>query len=137
MPCPMWPGSTNACDDRIMLSFEASARGRGEYRRGGWRVVGFRVAAPHVLVLEDGSLWVTDQEGVRHTLDAPTVVIWDTGEWVSYGSEGPAKFKDYWHPRVSETGFHPCGPPEAPPGLPPQWADQPELTTTEPGSSGQ
>ena len=103
-----------------MLSFEASARGNAEHGAD-WQVIGFRAAAPVVMVLEDGSLWVVDQNGVRRTLNAPAVTTWDTGEWVAYGAEGPAKFKDYWAPRVSETGFHPCGPVDAPPGLPPEW----------------
>lgn len=110
------------CDDRIVLSFEANAHGGGEHRSD-WQVVAFRAAAPTVMVLEDGSLWIMDQEGVRHTLNAPSVVSWDTGDWVAYGSEGRTKFKDYWAPRVSGTGFHPCGPTDAPRGLPPKWAD--------------
>lgn len=117
------------CHDQIMLSFEANAHGRGEHRSD-WQVLGYRAAAPWMMVLEDGSLWVMDQEGVRHTLNAPSVVIWDTGEWVAYGSEGPAKYKDYWAPRASETGYHPCGPIDAPPGLPPKWDDHSRSTTS-------
>jgi len=67
-------------------------------------------------------LHIANQQGVRHALNAPSVVVWDTGEWVEHGSEGPAEIKDYWARRVSGTGFHPCGPGDAPRGLPPQWA---------------
>lgn len=103
-----------------MLRFEANSRGSsGHHGDGSWWVEGFRAAGPIVMLVEDGSVWVMDQQGVRHALDAPGVVVWDTGDWVAYGSEGPAKIKDYWAPRASETGFHPCGPMGAPRGLPP------------------
>lgn len=97
--------------------FEANARGSGEHHSDGvWRVEGFRAAAPTVMVIEDGSVWAVDQQGVRRTLNAPSVVIWNTGEWVEYGSEAHAKIKDYWAPRVSDSGFHPCGPEGSPRG---------------------
>jgi hypothetical protein len=105
-----------------MLRFEADGSGSAEHH-GIWQVEGFRAAASVVVVVEGGSLWVLDQQGTRHELNAPGVVAWDTGEWVAYGSEGPVTFKDYWAPRVSEAGFHPCGPVGAPKGLPPEWAD--------------
>jgi len=105
-----------------MLKFEANGSGRAEHS-GNWRVEGFRAAAPVVMVVERGSLWVMDQQGTRHPLHAPGVVSWDTGEWVAYGSEGPSATRDYWAPRVSETGFHPCGPVDAAMGAPPEWAD--------------
>ena len=105
-----------------MLKFEANGSGSAEHS-GHWRVEGFRAAAPVVMVVERGSLWVMDQQGTRHPLHAPGVVSWDTGEWVAYGSEGPSATRDYWAPRMSETGFHPCGPVDAPKGAPPEWAD--------------
>ena len=104
-----------------MLRFEAAAHGSAQ-QRGIWRTVGFRAAAPVVMVVESGSVWVMDQQGVQHSVNAPGVVTWDTGEWVSYGSDGPATLKDYWASRVSDTGFHPCGPIDAPKGTPPEWA---------------
>lgn len=79
------------------------------------------------MVVERGSVWVMDQQGGRHELDAPGVVAWETGEWVAYGSDGPAAFKDYWAPRLSEAGFHPCGPVDAPRGSPPGWAEADDL----------
>jgi hypothetical protein len=104
-----------------VLKFEANSRGGSQHLGdSSWWVEGFRTAAPMVMAIEDGSVWVVNQEGVRRTLNAPSVVVWDTGEWVEYGSEGPAKIKDYWAPRVSRTGFHPCGPEDAPRGLPSQ-----------------
>ena len=124
----MWLGNSNSCDDRVMLGFEAESRGSSEHHGGGsWRVEGFRAASPIVMVVESGTVWIMDQRGVRHTLNAPSVVAWDMGEWVAYGSEGPAKIKDYWAPRMSETGFHPCGPVDASRGLPPEWADPDHL----------
>jgi hypothetical protein len=47
------------------------------------------------IVIEDGSCWVTDQQGDRHVLNAPSVVAWETGEWVQYGLEGPGMIRDY------------------------------------------
>ena len=118
-----WPSPDDACDDQVMLTFEANGRGSSEHHGdGSWRIEGFRAAAPVVMAIEDGSIWVVDQQGVRHAVTGPGVVVWDTGEWVEYGSEGPAKTKDYWAPRVSGTGFHPCGPVDAPRGVPPQGA---------------
>jgi hypothetical protein len=101
-----------------MLRFHANSRGSSR-PDGNWWVEGFRAAGPIVMLVEDGSVWVMDQQGARHALDSPGVVVWDTGDWVAYGSEGPAKVKDYWAPRVSEIGFHPCGPMDASRGLPP------------------
>ena len=107
-----------------MLKFEANSHGSAEqHGSGSWRIKGFRAASPIVMVVESGSVWVPDQGGVRHTLNAPSVVAWQTGEWVAYGSDGPASIKEYWAPRVSESGFHPCGPEDAPRGLPPEWAE--------------
>jgi hypothetical protein len=103
-----------------MLRFEVNSRGSSEHHgHGSWWVEGFRAAAPVIAVIEDDSVWVADQQGARHAVNAPSVVAWDTGEWVQYGSEGPAKIKDYWAPRVADTGFHPCGPEDAPRGVPP------------------
>jgi hypothetical protein len=74
---------------------------------------GYRAAGPVVMVIEEGSIWVLDQHGTQQELSAPGVVIWDTGEWVEYGSENPARTAYYWAPRVSDTGFHPCSPDDA------------------------
>jgi hypothetical protein len=94
-----------------MLRFEANSHGNSEHHGdGSWRIEGFRAAGPIVMSVEGGSIWVIDQQGARHALDSPAVVVWDTGDWVAYGSGGPAKVKDYWAPRVSDIGFHPCGP---------------------------
>jgi hypothetical protein len=106
-----------------MMSFQVHASGRVDHH-GTWQVEGFRASSPIVMVLEEGSIWVTNQQGDRQTLGATGVVVWDTGDWVEYGSEVPARFKDYWAPRVSSTGYHPCGPIDAPPGLPPGWVSE-------------
>jgi hypothetical protein len=105
-----------------MLRFEVGARGSAEHN-GIWGTVGFRAAAPVVMVVESGSVWVMDQQGDQQVVNAPGVMVWDTGEWVSYGSDGHATVKDYWASRVSDTGFHPCGPINAPKGTPPEWAE--------------
>jgi hypothetical protein len=101
-----------------MLTFEASTS-RG-ITGGSWKLEGYRAAGPVVMVIEHGSIWVADQHGVRQRLGAPGVVMWDTGDWVQYGSDGPTELKEYWAPRQSAIGFHPCGPVDAPRGTPGQ-----------------
>jgi hypothetical protein len=70
-------------DDHPLLTASSLPPGRGEHR--GDLVIRSRTAR----------FGVTDQQGVWHAQDAPGVVVWDTGDWVAYGSEGPAKIKDY------------------------------------------
>ena len=40
------------------------------------------------MVVQEGSGWVLRQEGTRKNLTAASVVIWEPGEWVEYGSYG-------------------------------------------------
>jgi hypothetical protein len=107
-----------------MFMFKAQSQGSSRQQDSGTpRIdavkVGFRASAPVIIVVQDGSAWVMGQQGEVHTLKAPSVVGWDTGEWVAYGHDGPGEILDFWAPRVSETGFHPCGPEDAEPGSPP------------------
>jgi hypothetical protein len=36
------------------------------------------------------------QDGSREEIAAKSVVEWDTGDWVEYGSNGPLKTCNYW-----------------------------------------
>lgn len=49
---------------------------------------GFRAPGRIVLVVQQGTGWVVREDGGRDVLDAKSVVIYDTGDWVEYGSDG-------------------------------------------------
>ena len=56
------------------------------------------------MVVREGSVWVRLQDGTRENLTATSVVIWDQGDWVEYGSttgEG-CKTERYWTEDLSE-----------------------------------
>jgi hypothetical protein len=59
---------------------------------------GFRAPGRMVMVLRDGSGWVMSQDGAPEPVVAVTVVAWDAGDWVAYGSDGSSEFKAdlYW-----------------------------------------
>lgn len=61
----------------MLLFHEVSAD--GGTHTGTWQLVGFRASAPVTMVLEEDSMWITDQQGARHALAAPGVVVWETG----------------------------------------------------------
>ena len=62
------------------------------------RIHGYRALGSGVLVVEEGSGWVTLQDGSRQDLSAKSVILWETGDWVEYGSNGPSGFqaREYW-----------------------------------------
>jgi len=71
----------------------------GENRRHGMRAPG-RI----VMVVREGSCWVHREDGSRDNLAAPSVVIWEPGDWVEYGNsagEG-GKSESYWSEDFSE-----------------------------------
>ena len=83
-----------------MRTFKVKACGHGamtahpamkEFRVGGYRAPG-----PGVMVVQDGSGWVMRSDGSREDIDAKSVVIWDTGDWVEYGGSGALRTCDYW-----------------------------------------
>ena len=50
------------------------------------------------MVIREGSIWVRREDGSREILTAPSVVIWEPGDWMEYGSrlgEG-YKIESYW-----------------------------------------
>jgi hypothetical protein len=56
------------------------------------------------MVVREGSGWVLLHDGTRENLTATSVVIWEPGDWVEYGSntgEG-LKTESYWEKDLSE-----------------------------------
>jgi len=53
---------------------------------GGSQVHGVRAPGRIVMVVREGSAWVLLEDGSRKNLIAPSVVTWEPGEWVEYGS---------------------------------------------------
>ena len=54
----------------------------------GRAVEGFRAPARMVLVVGEGTAWVQREDGTRETIEAESVVIYDVGDWLEYGSDG-------------------------------------------------
>ena len=83
-----------------MVTFKVKYWGTAERRPhptlAGGQVVGYRAPGPGVLVVQEGTGWVMRQDGSRENIDAKSVVMWDTGDWVEYGSDGAFKTCDYW-----------------------------------------
>jgi hypothetical protein len=61
-----------------------------------YRALGRRALGAGVLIVQEGAGWVTTQDGGRQALAAKSVVIWDTGEWVEYGSDDGLIVEEYW-----------------------------------------
>jgi hypothetical protein len=68
------------------------------------RTGGFRAPGPIVMVLQEGTGWVLRQDGSRETVEGPSVVIFDTGDWFEYGtnSNSGVKIDSYWETDLSE-----------------------------------
>jgi len=62
------------------------------------------------MVVQNGSRWVTCPDGSREDIDAKSVVIWDTGDWVEHGGTGALRTCDYvdrWsRPRLTDFCNH-------------------------------
>jgi len=55
---------------------------------GGVVEAGFHAPGRMVLVVHEGTAWIRRADGTRETADARSIVIYDPGEWVEYGSDG-------------------------------------------------
>jgi hypothetical protein len=64
---------------------------------GGIRSHAVRAPGRIVMVVHEGSCWVQRDDGSREDLTAKSVVVWEPGERVEYGtgSEG-CKIESYW-----------------------------------------
>jgi hypothetical protein len=68
------------------------------------RVHGLRAPGRIVMVVREGAGWVLLQDGTREDVTATSVVIWEPGEWVEYGSNAGEGWKSesYWAEDLSE-----------------------------------
>jgi hypothetical protein len=71
---------------------------------GSFQIHGYRAPGSGVLVVEEDRGWVRRADGSREDVAAPTVVMWDAGDWVEYGSDGtfPFRTRDYWAATLPE-----------------------------------
>jgi len=80
-----------------MFTFKVKAWGQADYAGPGKsQIVGYRAPGRGVLVVQEGTGWVARQDGSRENIGAKSVVMWETGDWVEYGSDGGFKTCDYW-----------------------------------------
>jgi hypothetical protein len=49
---------------------------------------GFHAHSRMVLVVREGTAWVQREDSTRETVGAKSVVTYDVGDWVEYGSDG-------------------------------------------------
>jgi hypothetical protein len=65
---------------------------------GGGGSCGVCAPGPVVMMIHEGSCWVRREDGSREDLHAQSVVIWQPGEWVEYGSDDGAGYtiECYW-----------------------------------------
>jgi hypothetical protein len=90
-----------------MQTFKAKRVDGVDFSPNPWgegRVHGLRAPGRIVMVVREGSGWVRLQDGTRENLTATSVVVWEPGEWVEYGSnagEG-CKTESYWADDLSE-----------------------------------
>ena len=55
---------------------------------GGVVEPGFQAPSRMVLVVREGSAWVQREDSTRETVGAKSVVMYDAGDWIEYGSDG-------------------------------------------------
>jgi len=67
-----------------------------------YRVLGRQAPGAGVLVVQEGTGWVMGQDGTREAIGAKTVVMWDAGDWVEYGSDDGLKTEEYWEAQEPE-----------------------------------
>lgn len=55
---------------------------------GGVIEPGFQAPGRMILIVREGTAWVQREDGNRETVGARSVVMYDAGEWIEYGSDG-------------------------------------------------
>ena len=92
----------------VMQAFRATRSARTEWWAApgalGGRAWGFRAPGRIALVVHEGTGWVPRQDGSRETVGAQSVVIFDTGDWFEFGTDGGGEFKadTYWEADLSD-----------------------------------
>jgi hypothetical protein len=61
-----------------------------------YEAVGRRAPGAGVLVVQEGTGWVMTQDGRREAVSAKSVVVWEAGDWVEYGSSDGLVAEEYW-----------------------------------------
>ena len=61
-----------------------------------FRAIGRWAPGPGVLIVREGTGWVTGQDGTREAIAAQSVVIWEAGEWVEFGGDDVLRAEEYW-----------------------------------------
>ena len=87
----------------VMRTFKVKAFGESPLSRG--QVVGYPAPGLGVLVVQAGTGWVKRQDGSREIIEGPSVVLWDSGDWVEYGSDAGFQTLDYWAATEPEEEF--------------------------------
>ena len=88
-----------------IIPIEASGQSDGKSRS--W-LDGYVTACLEVMFIAEGEVWVRTRPGEKVFLKAPTLVIWEAGEWVEHGTETGHRSLHYHGPR-EEPGFSPNG----------------------------
>lgn len=80
-----------------MLSFQVKDHGTSSCTPGGKTHVLGRVAPGNgVLIIQDGSAWVARQDGTRASANAKSIIFYEAGDWVEYGTSDWFKVEEYW-----------------------------------------
>jgi hypothetical protein len=80
-----------------MLSFQVKEHGSGSCTPGTKaHVLGRAAPGNGILIIQDGSAWVARQDGTRAVVNAKSVVFYDAGDWVEYGTNDWFKAEEYW-----------------------------------------
>jgi hypothetical protein len=80
-----------------MLSFQVKEHGTGSCTPGSnTRVLGRVAPGNGVLIIQGDSAWIALQDGTRAAADAKTVVFYEAGDWVEYGTSDSFKAEEYW-----------------------------------------
>ena len=80
-----------------MLSFQVEEHGTASCEPGSNTRVPGRVAPGNgVLIIRGRSAWVARQDGTRAMVNARSVVFYEAGDWVEYGTSDWFKAEEYW-----------------------------------------
>jgi hypothetical protein len=88
---------TATCENKLMLSFHVKEHGTGSCTPGTKaHVLGRTAPGNGVLIIQDGSAWVARQDGTRAVVNAKSVVFYEAGDWVEYGTSDWFKAEEDW-----------------------------------------
>jgi len=80
-----------------MLSFQVQEHGTSSCTQGTKTHALGRVAPGNgVVIIQDGSVWVAGQDGTRTAAKAKSIIFYEAGDWVEYGTSDWFKVEEYW-----------------------------------------